>query len=107
MTTVYGVTRFGARLQIARQLKDIENFPKDAVWPASSYLTCKYLSESYRHIHEYGLDYMQHKRLKIGMQICKTNASNMHEKFQHIQHLIRKNSNLLAILFQNLPKYNQ
>lgn len=39
MTTVYGVTRFGARLQIARQLKDIENFPKDYVWAASSYLT--------------------------------------------------------------------
>lgn len=41
MTTVYGVTRFGARTQIARQLKDIENFPKDWVWPASSYLTNK------------------------------------------------------------------
>lgn len=41
MTTVYGVTRFGARLQIARQLKDIENFPKDMVWPGSTYLTCK------------------------------------------------------------------
>lgn len=41
MTTVYGVTRFGARLQIARQLKDIDNFPKDMVWPASTYLTSK------------------------------------------------------------------
>ncbi|XP_067622531.1 DNA-directed RNA polymerase, mitochondrial isoform X2 [Eurosta solidaginis] len=41
MTTVYGVTRYGARLQIARQLKDIENFPKDWVWPASTYLTSK------------------------------------------------------------------
>ncbi|KAJ3645908.1 hypothetical protein Zmor_023531 [Zophobas morio] len=39
MTTVYGVTRFGARLQIARQLKDIDEFPKDLVWAASSYLT--------------------------------------------------------------------
>lgn len=39
MTTVYGVTRFGARLQIAKQLKDIDDFPKDAVWSASSYLT--------------------------------------------------------------------
>ncbi|KAK5641981.1 hypothetical protein RI129_010528 [Pyrocoelia pectoralis] len=39
MTTVYGVTRFGARLQIAKQLKDIENFPKEHVWNASSYLT--------------------------------------------------------------------
>ncbi|KAJ4450804.1 hypothetical protein ANN_02234 [Periplaneta americana] len=41
MTTVYGVTRFGARLQIARQLKDIENFPKDFVWQASTYLVGK------------------------------------------------------------------
>uniref|UniRef100_A0A7G3AR83 DNA-directed RNA polymerase n=1 Tax=Lutzomyia longipalpis TaxID=7200 RepID=A0A7G3AR83_LUTLO len=41
MTTVYGVTRYGARLQIARQLKDIEDFPKDYVWQASSYLTVK------------------------------------------------------------------
>ncbi|KAK4874106.1 hypothetical protein RN001_013466 [Aquatica leii] len=41
MTTVYGVTRFGARLQIARQLKDIENFPKEHVWAASTYLTGK------------------------------------------------------------------
>jgi DNA-directed RNA polymerase len=41
MTTVYGVTRYGARLQIAKQLKDIDEFPKEWVWPASSYLTGK------------------------------------------------------------------
>lgn len=41
MTTVYGVTRYGARLQIARQLKDIESFPKEWVWPGSTYLTTK------------------------------------------------------------------
>jgi len=41
MTTVYGVTRFGARLQIAKQLKDIDEFQKDFVWQASSYLTQK------------------------------------------------------------------
>ncbi|KAI8439642.1 hypothetical protein MSG28_013355 [Choristoneura fumiferana] len=41
MTTVYGVTRFGARLQIAKQLKDIEEFPKDQVWASSQYLTSK------------------------------------------------------------------
>ncbi|KAF4520387.1 hypothetical protein B566_EDAN012892 [Ephemera danica] len=41
MTTVYGVTRFGARLQIARQLKDIDAFPKDFVWQASTYLVGK------------------------------------------------------------------
>lgn len=41
MTTVYGVTRYGARLQIARQLKDIDEFPKDFVWQASNYLTSK------------------------------------------------------------------
>lgn len=41
MTTVYGVTRYGARLQIAKQLKNIEEFPKQWIWPASSYLTSK------------------------------------------------------------------
>uniref|UniRef100_A0A2S2PVK5 DNA-directed RNA polymerase n=2 Tax=Sipha flava TaxID=143950 RepID=A0A2S2PVK5_9HEMI len=41
MTTVYGVTRFGARLQIAKQLKDIDSFPKDKVWSASTYLVSK------------------------------------------------------------------
>ncbi|XP_044740282.1 DNA-directed RNA polymerase, mitochondrial [Chrysoperla carnea] len=41
MTTVYGVTRFGARLQIAKQLKDLDDFPKESVWQASSYLTTK------------------------------------------------------------------
>lgn len=41
MTTVYGVTRYGARLQIAKQLKDIDEFPKEWVWRASSYLTSK------------------------------------------------------------------
>ncbi|PSN42978.1 hypothetical protein C0J52_13214 [Blattella germanica] len=41
MTTVYGVTRYGARLQIARQLKDIENFPKEYVWQGSTYLVGK------------------------------------------------------------------
>lgn len=41
MTTVYGVTRFGARHQIAKQLKAIDSFPKESVWPASGYLTMK------------------------------------------------------------------
>ncbi|CAH1639276.1 unnamed protein product [Spodoptera littoralis] len=41
MTTVYGVTKFGARLQIAKQLKDIEEFPKEHVWACSQYLTTK------------------------------------------------------------------
>lgn len=39
MTTVYGVTRYGAKLQIAKQLKDIDDFPKEYVWLASAYLT--------------------------------------------------------------------
>lgn len=41
MTTVYGVTRYGARLQIAKQLKDIEDFPSEWVWSASAYLANK------------------------------------------------------------------
>ena len=31
MTTVYGVTGYGAKLQIAKQLKDIDEFPQDKV----------------------------------------------------------------------------
>lgn len=42
MTTVYGVTKFGARLQIAKQLKDIDDFPKEHVWAASLYLTSEF-----------------------------------------------------------------
>ncbi len=41
MTTVYGVTRFGARHQIAKQLKAIDAFPKESIWAASGYLTTK------------------------------------------------------------------
>lgn len=41
MTTVYGVTKYGARLQIAKQLKDVEDFPKEWVWSASAYLANK------------------------------------------------------------------
>ncbi|KAH9500201.1 hypothetical protein Btru_077470 [Bulinus truncatus] len=39
MTTVYGVTRYGAKAQIHRQLKDLKEFPIDHAWPASIYLT--------------------------------------------------------------------
>lgn len=38
MTTVYGVTSYGARLQIEKQLKNI-NFPAKLLSPASLYLT--------------------------------------------------------------------
>ncbi|XP_051893602.1 DNA-directed RNA polymerase, mitochondrial [Pristis pectinata] len=38
MTVVYGVTRFGGRLQIEKKLKEIEDFPKEHVWEASHYL---------------------------------------------------------------------
>ncbi|XP_057342179.1 DNA-directed RNA polymerase, mitochondrial [Microplitis mediator] len=41
MTTVYGVTKFGARLQIARQLKDLDDFPQEYVWQGSLYLAQK------------------------------------------------------------------
>ncbi len=41
MTTVYGVTRFGAKLQIERQLKDNERFPLEEVDEASRYLAKK------------------------------------------------------------------
>uniref|UniRef100_A0A8C4F6Q0 DNA-directed RNA polymerase n=1 Tax=Dicentrarchus labrax TaxID=13489 RepID=A0A8C4F6Q0_DICLA len=38
MTVVYGVTRYGGRLQIAKRLKEIDVFPKEHVWSASNYL---------------------------------------------------------------------
>ncbi|KAK1157113.1 DNA-directed RNA polymerase, mitochondrial isoform X1 [Acipenser oxyrinchus oxyrinchus] len=38
MTVVYGVTRYGGRLQIEKRLKEIEEFPKEHVWDASHYL---------------------------------------------------------------------
>uniref|UniRef100_A0A3Q3K9W5 DNA-directed RNA polymerase n=1 Tax=Monopterus albus TaxID=43700 RepID=A0A3Q3K9W5_MONAL len=38
MTVVYGVTRYGGRLQIEKRLKEIEEFPKEHVWQASHYL---------------------------------------------------------------------
>lgn len=41
MTTVYGVTKFGARLQIARQLSDLKDFDQAYVWSGSQYLTEK------------------------------------------------------------------
>jgi len=41
MTTVYGVTRYGARLQIARQLNNIPDFPAEHVWQGSFYLVTR------------------------------------------------------------------
>ena len=41
MTTVYGVTRYGAKAQILRQLKDIPEFPQAHAWNGSIYLTEK------------------------------------------------------------------
>ncbi|XP_076057665.1 mitochondrial RNA polymerase [Oratosquilla oratoria] len=41
MTTVYGVTRYGARLQIEKQLKALEDFPVEQRWAASQYLVRK------------------------------------------------------------------
>lgn len=41
MTTVYGVTKYGAQLQIAKQLKDMPSFPQDLVTPGSKYLADK------------------------------------------------------------------
>ena len=41
MTTVYGVTMYGARLQIAKQLKDIDEYPSDLVDKGAAYLAQK------------------------------------------------------------------
>lgn len=39
MTTVYGVTKYGAKLQIAKQLKALDNFPSRKVQAGALYLT--------------------------------------------------------------------
>ena len=41
MTTNYGVTMYGARQQISRQLRDIDEFPRESVSEASVYLAEK------------------------------------------------------------------
>lgn len=41
MTVVYGVTRFGAHLQIMKQLKDLDDFPQEHCWSAAHYLVQK------------------------------------------------------------------
>ncbi|XP_058714351.1 DNA-directed RNA polymerase, mitochondrial [Poecile atricapillus] len=38
MTVVYGVTRYGGRLQIEKRLKEINEFPEEYLWEASQYL---------------------------------------------------------------------
>ncbi|XP_011928144.1 PREDICTED: DNA-directed RNA polymerase, mitochondrial isoform X2 [Cercocebus atys] len=38
MTVVYGVTRYGGRLQIEKRLRELTDFPQDFVWEASHYL---------------------------------------------------------------------
>ena len=38
MTTVYGVTKYGARLQIEKQLKAIDEFPQHLTGAGSAYL---------------------------------------------------------------------
>ncbi|KAL0611685.1 DNA-directed RNA polymerase, mitochondrial [Plecturocebus cupreus] len=38
MTVVYGVTRFGGRLQIEKRLRELSDFPQEFLWEASQYL---------------------------------------------------------------------
>ncbi|XP_054329543.2 DNA-directed RNA polymerase, mitochondrial [Pongo pygmaeus] len=38
MTVVYGVTRYGGRLQIEKRLRELSDFPQEFVWEASHYL---------------------------------------------------------------------
>ena len=41
MTTNYGVTLYGARQQIGRQLRDMDKFPREFIPDASNYLAQK------------------------------------------------------------------
>ncbi|KAM4887990.1 DNA-directed RNA polymerase, mitochondrial isoform 2-T2 [Thomomys bottae] len=38
MTVVYGVTRYGGRLQIEKRLRELNSFPQEFIWEASFYL---------------------------------------------------------------------
>ncbi|XP_069864625.1 DNA-directed RNA polymerase, mitochondrial [Dipodomys merriami] len=38
MTVVYGVTRYGGRLQIEKRLRELDSFPQEFIWEASHYL---------------------------------------------------------------------
>ncbi|XP_077331751.1 DNA-directed RNA polymerase, mitochondrial isoform X2 [Lithobates pipiens] len=38
MTIVYGVTKYGGRLQIEKRLREMDSFPQEYVWKASHYL---------------------------------------------------------------------
>ncbi|XP_032322091.1 DNA-directed RNA polymerase, mitochondrial isoform X2 [Camelus ferus] len=38
MTVVYGVTRYGGRLQIEKRLRELHDFPQEFLWEASHYL---------------------------------------------------------------------
>ena len=38
MTTVYGVTYVGARAQIEKQLRELEDFPQEKIWNVAAYL---------------------------------------------------------------------
>ncbi|XP_054980950.1 DNA-directed RNA polymerase, mitochondrial isoform X2 [Sorex araneus] len=44
MTVVYGVTRYGGRLQIEKRLRELDDFPQEFVWEASHYLVRKVFS---------------------------------------------------------------
>ncbi|XP_075062200.1 DNA-directed RNA polymerase, mitochondrial [Mixophyes fleayi] len=44
MTVVYGVTRYGGRLQIEKRLREMDSFPQVYVWEASHYLVQKVFS---------------------------------------------------------------
>ncbi|NXO02392.1 RPOM protein, partial [Rhinopomastus cyanomelas] len=44
MTVVYGVTRYGGRLQIEKRLKEIDDFPEEYLWEASHYLVKRVFS---------------------------------------------------------------
>merc|ERR1739838_357355 len=41
MTTVYGVTHYGAKLQIEKQLKALDEYPSDKRFSGASYLCAK------------------------------------------------------------------
>ena len=45
MTTVYGVTPYGAKLQIQRQLEDLDGYPREQLAEGAVYLTKQTMSK--------------------------------------------------------------
>jgi len=71
MTSVYGVTRFGARAQIDNQLRhNTENFPPELVFDARAYLADKTFECLY-------IMFTTNKAIQVGCLLCTHSVMNV------------------------------